>query len=138
MRLLTCLILVALLLSAFPPKAWSAAPTVEVEPAVPHNSALSDIVTASVHGRKLTVKVRHKRGIGRARLLLKGLDNKSLKLEVRFYDFVMLEGFTAYSGSKEVYTLANSRGKKRKFYLQICSVSDPAAIDLSWVDAYRH
>ncbi len=128
--------------------AWAATPpSVSVETlGASGQSANSDEVKAVFHGQVLAVEILHHKGIGRIRLSLKDLKLKgrgqaivgSLPIKVRFHNFAMLEGFTVGSGAGEIYSLPNSRAKKRKFLLRIPVNSPTASIDLAWVDAYRH
>ncbi|CAN5242850.1 hypothetical protein BH11CYA1_BH11CYA1_05140 [soil metagenome] len=122
--------------------ALSAVPSVEIEkmkqPERREQRVEGDRVSATLHGHHLLVKIEHQRGIGRARLLFHGLNGKEIDLQVRFCRFSMLEGFTTFSGAKEIYCLTNSRSKKRKFSLQVPASREQETIELSWVDAYRH
>lgn len=116
-----------------------ARPTVKVE----NLSSIargSDEVSAAWRGSRLLVIIRHRRGIGHTKLILDNLRAKNVRLDVRFIDFAMLEGFTIGSGSKQVFKLSDSRSKRRKFNLPIAlapSSEKSAIIELSWVDAYR-
>jgi hypothetical protein len=130
------------------PPAWAETPpSVSVETlGASGQSANSDEVKAVFHGQVLSVEILHHKGIGRIRLSLKDLKLKgrgqatvgSIPMKVSFHNFAMLEGFTVGSGAGEIYSLTNSRAKKRKFLLRIPLSSPAATIDLAWVDAYRH
>lgn len=108
--------------------------------------ANSDEVRAVFHGQVLSVEIFHHKGIGRIRLSLKDLKLKgrgqttvgSIPMKVHFHNFAMLEGFTVGSGAGEIFSLPNSRAKRRKFLLRIPLSSPAATVDMAWVDAYRH
>lgn len=142
------LMLRILLISFFVPSPARAAtaPSVSVETlGASGQSANSDEVKAVFHGQVLSVEILHHKGIGRIRLSLKDLKLKgrgqatvgSIPMKVRFRNFAMLEGFTVGSGAGEIYSLPNSRAKRRKFLLRVPLSSPSATIDLAWVDAYR-
>lgn len=117
----------------------SVRPTVKVEN-VNSIARGNDEVSATYSGSRLRVVIRHRRGIGHSRLILNNQREKTIRLEVRFLDFAMLEGFTIRSGSKQIFKLSDSRAKGRKFALPVAlpSLSEKStSIDLSWVDAYR-
>ncbi|MFA6208170.1 MAG: hypothetical protein WCT03_07030 [Candidatus Obscuribacterales bacterium] len=116
-----------------------ARPTVKVEN-LTSIARENDEVSAAYRGSRLLVIIRHRRGIGHAKLILDNLRRKSIRLDVRFLDFAMLEGFTIGSGSKQIFELSDSRSERRKFTLPIVlssSSEKSASVDLSWVDAYR-
>ena len=127
------------------------APAVEVERLEKLDKRADvDGFTAAFRGRKLCVAIRHVRGIGRAKLVLKHLpptltgssvssaSSSCVPVEVRFLNFAMLEGFTVGSGGSEIYSLPTSLAKQRKFLLRVPVSSGAAIIDIAWVDAYRH
>jgi hypothetical protein len=136
----------------WPVSAAQPSPTVEVESLLPaEKSPVPDKLIASFRKGKLCIAIHHRKGIGRTRVVLREHSQRlgnfvsgssssrdtSVPVEVRFINFAMLEGFTAGSGDREIYTLSASRAKERKFLLRVPMSSGSATIDLAWVDAYR-